>query len=253
MVFRHNPGFVFHDSRGFEAGGESEFNKMKAFITDRSNIKKRLHVIWYCIPTDESARSFTEGEIKFFSQCDTGSIPVMKGTPWKDAKELALKPAERSFANGPRLGFLGGVQRPPKCHVCLPNMALDDADCGPLMERTAGTLDSGVLTQLFVSTQQTNLELCMKYAVERTLMWPVDSAETTSDEGHEKVIGKLGYWFPHLLSVSILILLRARAMLIEVIAHCSQRVSVSILEPCSPMTFEHIDPRQRWTIFNFPS
>ncbi|KAG1752222.1 hypothetical protein EDB19DRAFT_1870682, partial [Suillus lakei] len=218
MVFQNNPGFVFHDSRGFEAGGESEFNMVKAFIADRSkerDIKKRLHVIWYCIPMDESARSFTAGEVKFFSQCDTGNIPVMvlftkfdalydvafaqlreEGTSRKDAKGLAPKRAEESFANGPQLEFLENVQWPPKSHVCLPNMNLDDADCGPLMERTAGTLDDEMLTQLFVSTQQTNLALCMKYAVERTFTQLVDSAETASDKGHEEAIGKLGTWFP---------------------------------------------------------
>jgi hypothetical protein len=47
------------------------------------------------------------------------------------------------------------------------DMDKDDADCGPLIERTAGTLDNEVVEQLFVSTQQTNVELCMKYAVER--------------------------------------------------------------------------------------
>ncbi|KAG1722122.1 hypothetical protein EDB19DRAFT_1835148 [Suillus lakei] len=221
MVFQSNPGFVFHDSRGFEAGGESEFNKVKAFIAERSkerDIKKRLHVIWYCIPMDEASRSFTEGERKFFSQCDTGSIPVIvlftkfdalydveftrlrrKGTPRKDAKEQAPELAKESFANGPQLNFLKDVRWRPKCHICLPNMDSDDADCGPLIERTAETLNSNeVLTQLFVSTQQTNLELCMKYAVERTLMKLVDSAQTTSDKGHGVAIGKLGIWFPHL-------------------------------------------------------
>jgi hypothetical protein len=44
-------------------------------------------------------------------------------------------------------------------------MDKDDADCGSLIERTAGTLDNEVLQQLFVSTQQTNLELCMKYTI----------------------------------------------------------------------------------------
>ncbi|KAG2337841.1 hypothetical protein BDR05DRAFT_1004716 [Suillus weaverae] len=128
MVFQSNPGFVFHDSRGFEAGGESEFDQVKAFITSRSKepkLKNQLHAIWYCIPMDEASRSFTKGEIKFFSQCDTGSIPVMvlftkfdalydvefaqlrkEETPWKDAKELAPKHAEESFANGPQLKFL---------------------------------------------------------------------------------------------------------------------------------------------------
>ncbi|KAG1775470.1 hypothetical protein EV702DRAFT_1235000 [Suillus placidus] len=189
MVFQSNPGFVFHDSRGFEAGGDSEFDKVKAFIASRSKeprLKDQLHAIWYCIPMDEESRSFTQGEIKFFSQCDTGSIPVMvlftkfdalydvaykqlkkKGTPWKDAKELALKHAEESFANGPQLKFLKDVRWPPKCHVCLPNMDKDYAECGPLIKRTAETMDNEVLQQLFVSTQQTNSELWMKYALER--------------------------------------------------------------------------------------
>ncbi|KAG1733835.1 hypothetical protein EDB19DRAFT_2026674 [Suillus lakei] len=220
MVFRNNPGFVFHDSRGFEAGGESEFNKVKEFIADRSketDIKKRLHVIWYCIPMDEASRSFTEAERKFFSQCDTGSTPVIvlftkfdafydikfaqlrrEGKSRKDAKEQAPGLAKESFAKGSQLQFLKDLQQPPKCHVCLPDMNKHDADCGTLMERTAKTLGNEVLTQLFVSTQQINLELCMKYAVERTLAKLVDSAQATSDEGHEKTIGKLGAWFPHL-------------------------------------------------------
>ncbi|KAG1848831.1 hypothetical protein C8R48DRAFT_392007 [Suillus tomentosus] len=189
MVFQSNPGFVFHDSRGFEAGGASEFEMVKAFISSRSKetkITKQLHAIWYCIPMDEASRSFTAGENKFFSQCDTGTIPVIvlftkfdalydvefaklrkEGRSWKDARKLAPEHAEESFANGPQLKFLKEVRWPPKCHVCLPNMDKYDADCGTLMERTAGTLDNEVLRQLFVSTQQTNLEICMKYGVER--------------------------------------------------------------------------------------
>jgi hypothetical protein len=49
MVFKSNPGFVFHDSRGFEAGGLSEFDKVKAFIASRSKercSKDRIHIIW---------------------------------------------------------------------------------------------------------------------------------------------------------------------------------------------------------------
>ncbi|KAG1816645.1 GTP-binding protein [Suillus variegatus] len=188
-VFRSNPGFVFHDSCGFEAGGESEFIKVKAFITDRSKetkVTNQLHAIWYCIPMDEASRSFTASEDKFFSQCDTGSIPVIvlftkfdalygvayselkkEGRSRKDAKELAPKRAEETFRDGPQLKLINGVQWPPKGHACLPNMNKDNADCGALIERTAGALDDEALKQLFVSTQQTNLEICMKYAIER--------------------------------------------------------------------------------------
>ena len=49
LVFKSNPGFVFHDSRGFEAGGVEELDKVKQFITERSaviELSKQLHVIW---------------------------------------------------------------------------------------------------------------------------------------------------------------------------------------------------------------
>ncbi|KAG1740694.1 hypothetical protein EDD22DRAFT_786812, partial [Suillus occidentalis] len=71
MVFQSKPGFIFHDSRGFEAGDESEFAQVKALIARRSketNLKDQVYAIWYCIPMDEASRSFTEGEVKFFSQ-----------------------------------------------------------------------------------------------------------------------------------------------------------------------------------------
>jgi len=49
LVFKSNPGFVFHDSRGFEAGGVEELNKVEQFITKRSKmiyLSEQLHVIW---------------------------------------------------------------------------------------------------------------------------------------------------------------------------------------------------------------
>ena len=49
MVFRSNPGFIFHDSRGFEAGGKAELNAVKDFVTRRSKEKdlgRQVHAIW---------------------------------------------------------------------------------------------------------------------------------------------------------------------------------------------------------------
>ena len=49
MVFRSNPGFIFHDSRGFEAGGKAELNAVKEFINRRSKEKDlqcQVHAIW---------------------------------------------------------------------------------------------------------------------------------------------------------------------------------------------------------------
>ena len=49
MRFESNTAFVFHDSRGFEAGRTSELDTVKGFVQKRStnkDIKDHLHVIW---------------------------------------------------------------------------------------------------------------------------------------------------------------------------------------------------------------
>jgi hypothetical protein len=171
---------------------------------------------------DEDGRSFTEGEVKFFSQCDTGSIAVIvlftkfdalyddefaelisQGVSRKDAEVLAPQHAKEAFANGPQLKLLynrKSNQRPPRCHICLPDMDKDDADCGPLIERTAETLDDDTLKQMFVSTQRTNLEVCMKYAVTLSLARHLDSTQAISSHTFGKsdrhIVNVLGRWFP---------------------------------------------------------
>jgi hypothetical protein len=227
MVFRNNPGFVFHDSRGFEAGGKPEFEKVKAFIASRSkrrSLSDRIHVIWYCIPMDEDSRSFTAAEVDFFSRCDTGSVPVIvlftkfdalyddefeeltkKGVSRNAAQALAAQHAKEAFVDGPQVKLLynrKGNQCPPRCHICLPDMDKDGADCGPLIERTAETLDDNTLKQLFVSTQRTTLELCVRYAVERSLALHLDSTRIISSrifgESNRQIIDELGKWFPQI-------------------------------------------------------
>ena len=93
MVFEGNPGFVFHDSRGFEIGGERELKVVQRFIEQRSkadNVEEQLHAIWcvgatciyrtnqfltvlfrYCISTTDD-RPITAAEKKFFNKCGTG-------------------------------------------------------------------------------------------------------------------------------------------------------------------------------------
>ena len=50
LIFRSNPGFIFHDSRGFETGSVNELDLMNAFVTDRARtlqLEKRIHAIWW--------------------------------------------------------------------------------------------------------------------------------------------------------------------------------------------------------------
>jgi len=82
LVFTGHEGYVFHDSRGFEAGGVGELEIVQNFVRRKSRerqMKDRLHAIWfvllssygseftnfarYCIPMDNDR---PELDIKYF-------------------------------------------------------------------------------------------------------------------------------------------------------------------------------------------
>jgi hypothetical protein len=49
-------------------------------------------------------------------------------------------------------------------------MNIGDTDCGPLLECTTGALGNEALQMLLISTQQSNLELCITYAVKKSFL-----------------------------------------------------------------------------------
>ena len=46
-------------------------------------------------------------------------------------------------------------------------MNKSEADCDELIEKTAAALSSEELQQLFLSTQQNNVEICLRYGIKR--------------------------------------------------------------------------------------
>jgi hypothetical protein len=46
-------------------------------------------------------------------------------------------------------------------------MEKDNANCEPLLESTTSTLGEEPMQMLLISTQRTNIALCIKYAVEK--------------------------------------------------------------------------------------
>ncbi|KAG2738761.1 hypothetical protein P692DRAFT_201798169 [Suillus brevipes Sb2] len=220
MVFKSSPGFVFHDSCGFEAGSEGEFENMKNFISEHVNAKKleeRIHAIWYCIPMDDPSRTFQRSEEKFFIECDTGHVPVVVVFTKFDAlrpvafgeikKELkGLSAEERSRRIAQRVeelftntGVLDRLSDPknracPKSHVRLDNMNKPNANCKTLLESTTFALDDKELRLCLVSTQQSNLELCIKCAVSTLVNRSLGPLRIDSEDYQYDI----ARWFPHL-------------------------------------------------------
>ncbi|KAF9461846.1 hypothetical protein BDZ94DRAFT_1262769 [Collybia nuda] len=188
MVFRKNSTFIFHDSRGFEAGGVEEFEKVKAFISDHARKKKmkdQVHVIWYCVALDDD-RPVTYAERQFFSELGTGKVPVIviftkcealelkaigvledEGCDFVDAVEKASVYVREKLKNIHET--FEAMRYPPKGHVYLQELEKKNSNCQELVECTIQVLDSKILQGLFISTQQNSLELAVRYSMRNVL------------------------------------------------------------------------------------
>jgi hypothetical protein len=50
LIFKNHTGYIFHDSRGFEAGGQDELKIVQDFVRRKSQeerLNDRLHAIWF--------------------------------------------------------------------------------------------------------------------------------------------------------------------------------------------------------------
>ncbi|OAX40245.1 hypothetical protein K503DRAFT_634001 [Rhizopogon vinicolor AM-OR11-026] len=83
FVSPQNNRFVLHDSNGFEAGDEDNFNKVREFIKRRSNkpLKDQLHAIWLCLEIPHAGGRLLEtGTEQFLAlkrEGKLGNIPVV--------------------------------------------------------------------------------------------------------------------------------------------------------------------------------
>ncbi|KAF8436219.1 hypothetical protein L210DRAFT_3407587 [Boletus edulis BED1] len=194
LIFTSNDKFIFHDLQGFEAGRKDEFVRMKEFIADRANttqIKKRLHAIWYCISMDKIERAIQRSEEMFFEECDPNNVPVVVLFTKSDALQVKamvkLAPADRRLALQEGLskiqplmeeifnsadvwGRLSKMTYPLISSVRLESIHKANQGCNILLENTASILSDEVLQMLFVSAQETNIALCVKYAAQWYVM-----------------------------------------------------------------------------------
>jgi hypothetical protein len=81
LIFTNHDGYIFHDSRGFEAGGEEELQIVQDFVRRKSRegrLADRLHVIWF-VPLGIYNCKFTKLHARY-------CIPMDKVPPELDLK-----------------------------------------------------------------------------------------------------------------------------------------------------------------------
>ncbi|KAJ7803656.1 hypothetical protein B0H14DRAFT_2384367 [Mycena olivaceomarginata] len=202
LIFKSNPQFIFHDSRGFESGSVNETEKVKAFIEKRAvtrDLSEQLHAIWYCLPMD-TQRPLLEADTQFFNYSGTGKgefsllslprltergckVPVIaiftkfdglvttafqnlraEGKTRQEAMADAPNTAQRMLTTD-YIDQLKKMNFPPSEYVRIHDMREKTSTCIELMAKTANSLDENVLRLLLVSVQRNNLGLCIYYAV----------------------------------------------------------------------------------------
>jgi len=186
LVFSSNPGFVFHDSRGIEAGATNEMQIIQAFISKGAtarSLNKKLHAIWYCIPTD-NARLVAAAELQFFDQIDPNGVPVIliftkfesqeadafgrlqETCSVDDALLQAPKQARQNFEQD-HLSRFKERKYPPKEVVYLKNMDREDAQCSEIIELTTKALNNDILKWLLATVQEVNLRFRIEQMLEK--------------------------------------------------------------------------------------
>ncbi|KDR79394.1 hypothetical protein GALMADRAFT_154307 [Galerina marginata CBS 339.88] len=164
LIFKSNPQFIFHDSRGFESGSVDEMEIVQSFITDKAEsreLSKQLHAIWYCLPTDTD-RPLLEADKKFFDDYGSGKVPtVVIFTKFDGLVTTAFNELRKEHKD---LEPLMATKYQPSGHVRLDDMRDMSSDCVELIEKTASVLDDDTLKLLFVSVQENNINLCIHYA-----------------------------------------------------------------------------------------
>ncbi|KAJ7817833.1 hypothetical protein B0H13DRAFT_1662340 [Mycena leptocephala] len=180
MIFKSNPGFIFHDSRGFESGALDETEKAKNFIKTQaasSSLAEQLHAIWYCLPMD-TTRPFLKTDEEFFdlevpviaifTKCDglfteVCSAHLAGGMDPNELNTKCINKVEEILAS--RFKALQQQRFAPAAHVNT--QATQDECVKKLVQVTAGALTNEALQLLFVSVQHNNLDLCAFYAIKR--------------------------------------------------------------------------------------
>ncbi|KDQ17552.1 hypothetical protein BOTBODRAFT_577359 [Botryobasidium botryosum FD-172 SS1] len=201
LRFHSSPGFVFHDSRGFEAGATEELEKVRAFIDSRAaerSVDKQLHAIWFCLPTDNEARMLAAAELDFFERCDTGKVPVIavftkfdsldskafqelrdEGVDFLRAQERAPRRADEHFERV-HLSRIFQRRYPPVNELRVRNMhdterygEVVKRTVAELLKKTSSALHTDALRLLLATVQNNNVELCLENAVNRQAPSPL--------------------------------------------------------------------------------
>ncbi|KAH8822455.1 hypothetical protein DL96DRAFT_351899 [Flagelloscypha sp. PMI_526] len=211
IVYPDNPGFIFHDSCGLEAGSDAEKATIFKFIRSRSKaqfLSQQLHCIWFCIPMNDG-RPWIDAEKSFFSE-DRSKVPTILIFTKCDALETKYFPLEpksltvlhRKKNVQKRISYelealkhqANASAHGPDAVLQLKNMHKKETDCADLTKATLASINIEALRMLLVSVQANSLDANVSSAVQGLFKKRLHHASDLSDEA---LLDYILAWFPH--------------------------------------------------------
>ncbi|KIK55636.1 hypothetical protein GYMLUDRAFT_248456 [Collybiopsis luxurians FD-317 M1] len=184
ITYPSDEDYVFHDSRGMEAGSETEIKTLNEFIEDKQKKKilaQRLHVIWLCLPVDND-RPLGPQEMAFFNH-GTEGVPVIAvftkfewrvtkafgqlrddGKSIAQARKEAPAKARQDFEVIQNERFIN-VSHKPAYYVYLKEMDQPSGSFDELTESTEGLVLNEVYQQLFLEIKHGDIKIAMAIAL----------------------------------------------------------------------------------------
>ncbi|KAN0141558.1 hypothetical protein V8E53_000020 [Lactarius tabidus] len=174
LRFSYHDGYIFHDSRVFEAGCDKEVKIVQEFIQERSGrrqLRDRIHAIWYCVPMDNQR---PELDLKHFKDiCPDQNVPVIAVFAEYDQfiRNVTMHledygnpddAVESQFREHYHV-YLGGGAK----FVQLERMHKTETRCDALLQETVKALHADVVGLMFLAVQRGSLEICVNIAVKR--------------------------------------------------------------------------------------
>ncbi|KAF8258915.1 hypothetical protein EI94DRAFT_1691022 [Lactarius quietus] len=178
IVFSNHDAYIFHDSRGFEAGSKKELRIVQRFIRKTSRkrrLQDRLHAIWYCVQMDNQR---PELDLRHFKDiCPDQNVPVIAVFTKHDQFLRNVKMHVEDYGN-PDDEISHVAERRFKehylCHLGdgakflrLEKMHKPETRCRALLQETAEALNEDVVTLMLLAVQRKDLELSVNLAVKR--------------------------------------------------------------------------------------
>ncbi|KAH8986670.1 hypothetical protein EDB86DRAFT_3048667 [Lactarius hatsudake] len=186
LVFSNHRGYVFHDSRGIEAGSAGELDILRDFIQRKCGerrLRDRLHAIWYCVPMDNQRPQL---DLKYFKDiCPERNVPVIAvftkydqfrrniqihvedfGSPDDDVLDVAEKQFQEHYISplGDDVRF---VRLERRLRGKYRKMHKQSLGCDKLIETTAAALNDDMVGLMLLAVQRGNLELSVIRALKR--------------------------------------------------------------------------------------